>query len=100
MAPRFPVAVPAVYISRTSGSGTTFNMSVSGVRVDQVSTPVLVGTELTLRFSIFPGSFDTPFLARVVRHTESGFAAQFAELERPQMELLRRALPTEYSSSA
>ena len=77
-----------------TGSGTTANVSISGVRVaTRKPLSLAIGSGLTLRFSFFAGSFDTQFPAFVVRHTPDGFAAQFDLLDDGRLDLLRQALP-------
>ena len=95
-APRYKIRVPVEcrYESGTA-AGTTANVSTSGVRIAlaSASTRLSVGSGLTMRFSFFAGSFDTPFGASVVRHTDDGFAVHFNGLDGRQRELLRQALP-------
>lgn len=92
--PRFPIRVPVEYQHPTVvGRGTTWDISYSGARVEGASFRIRVGAGVMLRFSFFPGSFETWFPANVVRHTTSGFAVHFEELEDDQLAILRRALP-------
>jgi len=94
VARRYEIRVPVEYEqNQQQGSGTTWNLSVSGVLIERASARVDVGGRLELRFSFFPGSFDTRFPANVVRHTPDGFAVQFDVLETDQIRLLNRALP-------
>lgn len=96
IAPRFEIRVPVEYqYDAATGRGTTANVSTSGVRIAMTarSPQLSVGSGLTLRFSFFAGSFDTPFAANVVRHTDDGFAVQFDTLDGQQRNLLRQALP-------
>lgn len=96
VAPRYEIRVPVEYhADTTTGRGTTANVSRSGVRIAKgaAAPEVIVGAGMTLRFSFFAGSFDTPFEAEVVRHTDDGFAVQFRSLDGEQRELLRQALP-------
>ena len=90
---RFEVRAPTQYANHERGTGTTENVSVSGVLIQNATRAVGVGSSLEVRFSFFPGSFDTPFTARVIRHTDDGFALQFDDLGPPQISLLRSALP-------
>jgi hypothetical protein len=76
------------------GHGTIWDISASGARIENASEPVDQGATLGLRSSFFPGSFDVELTGDVVRHTESGFAVQFVELGAPQIEFLRRVLPS------
>lgn len=92
-APRFRVRAPVEYADSASGRGITWDVSLSGVRIEGASASVPVGRTLTLRFSFFAGSFDTPLSGRVVRHTGEGFAVAFTALEPAQLDLLQRALP-------
>jgi len=75
------------------GRGTTWDISLSGVRLVQSTLPVTVGGGVVISFSFLPGSFDTWFPGEVVRHTKDGFAIRFTQLEKRQREVLRRALP-------
>ena len=93
-APRFDVYVPMEYEDdAVAGRGFTKNVSLSGVLIEQASSPAPIGANLRLRFSFFLGSFETPFRGKVVRHAEEGFAIQFASLEEAELETLRTALP-------
>ncbi len=97
-APRYEIRVPVeCQFEAGTATGTTANVSTSGVRIAlalaSASTRLSVGSGLTMRFSFFVGSFDTPFGASVVRHTDDGFAVQFNALDGRQRDLLRRALP-------
>ncbi len=93
-APRFSVCSPMEYEDHSeTGRGITKNVSLSGVLIEQASSPAPVGANLRLRFSFFLGSFATVFRGKVVRHAEEGFAIQFASLEEAEREILRRALP-------
>jgi hypothetical protein len=93
-APRVRLVAPAEYTNgSTRGEGTIWDISASGARVENASVPVREGTTLGLRSSFFPGSFDVVLQGDVVRHTETGFAVQFVELGRTQVEFLRRILP-------
>lgn len=102
IAPRYDIRVPIEYVrdpmeSRYStliGHGTTWDVSLSGVRLSQTTLPAVVGSGVIISFSFFPGSFDTWFSAEVVRHTKDGFAIRFSHLEKRQIEILRRALPS------
>ena len=80
-----------------TGRGTTWDVSTSGVHVAMSHTsapsPLLIGSEVKLRFSFFAGSFGTAFPANVVRHTPEGFAVRFDQLGSAHHDLLRQALP-------
>ena len=91
--PRFAIRVPVEYQHPTViGRGTTWDVSLSGVRVEGASFRIRVGAGVMLRFSFFPGSFEIWFPANVVRHTADGFAVRFEELEDDQVAILQRAL--------
>ena len=90
---RFLLRAPALFESPEVGSGTIENVSSSGVLIAHASRRFEVGSAVVLRLSLFPGSFETTFRGRVVRHTESGFAATFTALGPRQLETLRNALP-------
>ena len=92
-APRFGLRAPTEYSDGRTGRGTTENISLSGVLIENVAEPPPVGARLDLRFSFFAGSYETPLTGNVVRLTERGFAVQFSELDRSQQRLLRSALP-------
>lgn len=91
-APRFQIRAPTEYTDDPVGRGMTANLSMSGALI-QSPARVDVGTQVGLRFSFFPGSFEIEFQGTVVRHSEEGFAVQFVELDEHQLELLHRALP-------
>jgi len=46
-----------------------------------------------MRCSFFVGSFDIELVGNVVRHTETGFAAQFRDLGAEQLKMLNAILP-------
>lgn len=93
--PRFEVRVPAEFEGGASGSGTTWNISFSGVLIENASERLPIGTRVEVRFSFFPGSFGTTFVGRVIRHTERGFALEFSDLDDPHRKVLTAALPVE-----
>lgn len=90
---RFEVRAPTQYANTERGTGITENVSISGVLIQNASRLVGVGSSVEVRFSFFPGSFDTAFTAHVIRETEAGFALQFSDLGPSQLSLLRAALP-------
>ncbi len=93
-APRFDLRVPVEYQSTTvNGQGTVWNVSASGVRIENSSVFVETGARLGLRASFYLGSFDVVLTGEVVRHTEAGFAVQFVALGPAQKGLLSKALP-------
>ena len=93
-AQRSSVRAPVEYAGdEIQGTGISENVSVSGLLIEHVSSPVALGQELRIRLSLFQGSFDTEFRARVVRITEEGFAIQFLRLDPAQMEVLLTSLP-------
>jgi hypothetical protein len=102
IATRYDIRVPVEYVrdpvesgySTLIGRGTTWDVSLSGVRLSQPTLPIVVGSGVIISFSFFPGSFDTWFPAEVTRHTKDGFAIRFVHLEKRQHEILRRALPS------
>ncbi len=98
-APRLRVQTPIVYGQDAgTGRGLTKDVSLSGVRIEQVSLAVPIETELWLRFFFFIGSLKTLFPGKVVRHITDGFAVQFGSLDVAQLEILRRALrPSAYA---
>ena len=92
-APRLRVQTSIVYGQDAgTGRGLTKDVSLSGVRIEQVSLAVPIETELWLRFFFFIGSLKTPFPGKVVRHITDGFAVQFGSLDVAQLEILRTAL--------
>lgn len=92
-APRFAVRAPVEFEDTAAGQGTTENISTSGVLIEETTSRLNVGADLTLRFSFGMGSFETPFRGSVVRHTPAGFAVHFSEVGSAQLEVLGRALP-------
>lgn len=92
--PRYPIRVPTEYQHPSVvGRGTTWDVSLSGVRIADATFQIRVGAGVMIRFSFFPGSFETWFPANVVRHTNDGFAVRFEPLSEDQIAVLRRALP-------
>ncbi len=79
--------------SEERGTGTIWDISASGARLEDVSTCLERGATAWLRCSFFLGSFDVELEGSVVRHTETGFAVEFRELVRAQVGLLRSILP-------
>ncbi len=94
---RFELRAPAEFQNGGHGSGMTWNISFSGALIVNASELLPVGTRLEVRFSFFPGSFETTFVGRVVRHSEHGFALEFSSLDEPRRHVLRTALPVEES---
>ncbi len=93
-APRFKLRAPVEYrAGALQGDGTIWNISTSGVRIENASAPLKIGFRVGLRSSFFPGAFEVELTGQVVRQTPNGFAAQFVELEAPQAEMLRSVLP-------
>ena len=93
-APRFKLRAPVEYrAGALQGDGTIWNISTSGVRIENASALVKIGSSVGLRFSFFPGQFEVELTGQVVRQTPKGFAVQFVDLEAPQAEMLRSALP-------
>jgi hypothetical protein len=94
VAPRFKLRAPTEYQNESvHGSGMIWDISASGARIENVTSVVDPGATIALRSSFFPGSFDVQIKGDVVRHTRSGFAVQFVELEAPQIDFLRTILP-------
>jgi len=97
-AARFKLRVPVEYrvqFDVTQGRGLLWNISRSGLRIEQATAPVAPGTKIEVRFSFFPGSFETELSAEVVRRTHmGGFAARFCGLAPHQSDMLLRLLPT------
>ena len=93
-APRVKLRGPTEYRnSGIEGHGTVWDISASGALIEDASALIEQGERIGLRSSFFPGSFDIELRADVVRHTETGFAVQFVELDAPQIDFLRRVLP-------
>ena len=97
---RFGVRAPAQYANSNPGTGMTENISISGVLIENASMQVGVGASVELRFSFYPGSFDTSFSGNVIRQTETGFALRFTDVGDDQLALLRTALPPSAFSEA
>lgn len=89
---RYTVRVSTEYESSEVGSGFTENVSISGALVEYASRVIPIQTKIQLRFSFFPGSFDTVFRGIVARHTEDGFAVEFVDMGETQLEVLRKIL--------
>lgn len=100
-APRFNIRAPAEYRwEGRTGSGTIWNISASGARIEKITTPAVLGTEIRVRSSFFPGSFEAELAAHVVRETElGGFAIRWMELGERERGMLERALPRPIQSS-
>ena len=77
----------------THGTGTIWDISASGARLEDVSASLEQGATAWLRCSFFLGSFDVELKGSVVRHTETGFAVEFRDLGKAQVGLLRSILP-------
>ena len=89
---RYTVRVSTEYESSEVGNGFTENVSISGALVEYASRVIPIQTKIQLRFSFFPGSFDTVFRRIVARHTEDGFAVEFVDMGKTQLEVLRKIL--------
>ncbi len=79
--------------SEARGTGTIWDISASGARLEDVSTCLERGATTWLRCSFFLGSFDVELKGSVVRHTGTGFAVEFRDLGKAQVGLLRSILP-------
>ena len=94
VAPRFKMQAPVEYRGQAAqGNGMTWDISSSGLRVDDASTRLDPGELARLRCSFFVGSFDVELVGNVVRHTNTGFAVQFRDLGAAQLKLLHSILP-------
>ena len=71
----------------------TWDISASGLRIEDVSTQLEDGDVARMRCSFFVGSFDVELKGNVVRQTETGFAVQFLDLGTDQLRLLESILP-------
>jgi hypothetical protein len=100
-AQRFDIRAPAEYRwNGRSGSGTIWNISASGARIEKITTPAVLGTEIRVRSSFFPGSFEAELPGYVVRETElGGFAIRWVNLGERERGLLKRVLPHPVESS-
>ncbi len=94
-APRIRLLAPAEYHGcEASGTGMTWDISASGLRIEDVSTRLEDGDGVRVRCSFFfVGSFDVELKGSVVRQTETGFALQFLDLGTGQLRLLDALLP-------
>jgi hypothetical protein len=94
-APRFDIRAPAEYRwNGRTGNGTIWNISASGARIEKITTPAVLGTEIRVRSSFFPGSFEAELPGYVVRETElGGFAIRWVHLGERERRILERALP-------
>ena len=94
IAQSFSISAPVEYEGdQIRGSGITGNVSLAGLLLEYVSTPVAQGKELRLRISLYPGSFDVEFRAHVVRQTDRGFEVQFVDPTPEQKKVLSACLP-------
>ncbi len=94
IARRFDLRVPVEYEgSEAQGDGMTWDISVTGARIENASAPVERSAKVEIRSSFFPGSFEIELTAVVVRVTETGFAVRFVDLGPRQRELLSAVLP-------
>jgi hypothetical protein len=89
--PRTKVCFPVEYQSMAEmRQGMVANISFTGALLESASESIEPGTRLVLRCSIFVGSFDIELAGEIVRNTDGGFAVEFVDLGRSQVELLRR----------
>jgi hypothetical protein len=93
-APRFDLRVPVLYRGPGSrGTGVIWDISASGLRIEVASSAVEPGTQVRLKFSYSEGSDPVVAAAKVVRATDTGFAARFIHVTRALEEHLRSVLP-------
>lgn len=92
-APRYPIQVAVEFRDQAPGSGTTENISSSGVLIERASRQAAVDSPVAMRFDFFPGARETLFTGTVVRLTDAGFAVQFRGLSEKARGVLATALP-------
>ncbi len=93
---RVALRVPVSYRSVDAelwGEGTTWNLSTSGALVEHATRQPVLGTELLLWLSLYPGSTGVALPGTVTRLTDRGFAVRFGKLDDEQAHLIQRALP-------
>ena len=89
VSPRVRIPAPAEYTAPSgNGTGTVHDISMSGVRIADVSMRLDNEEEAGLRCSFHMGSFGVELTGRVVRQTDTGFALRFLELGADQLALL------------
>lgn len=94
VAPRVRIGAPAEYRAGTViGSGTIWDISASGARIESATALLDEGAQAALRCSFFPGSFGVELMGIVVRLTGTGFAMRFTDLGADQLEVLRVVVP-------
>jgi hypothetical protein len=94
-ATRYIVRVPARLRTKDNlGTAIVFDISSSGARLEESSTPLIAGQRLTVSFSFFPDSTPVELSARVVRNNnESGCCISFERLEPRVRQILVQLLP-------
>lgn len=81
---RIPIRLKTYYAyDRVDGAGVIANLSYSGALIERTATRPEIGTPITLYINLYPPSAfqaQSPFeqMGRVVRHSPSGFAIQYA----------------------
>lgn len=94
-APRFAFKAPVEIL--TAGSretGTVWDMSASGARIEKPSWKPVEGQPVTLRLAFLPGSLPILLTGTIVRKTKlGGFGIRFAKLNPRTRQILLRILP-------
>ena len=90
-APRIQLLSHAFYwADRVEGRGELHDVSMTGARIEEASTPMKPGTKLRVTFGLNECGTAIQLWADVVRETETGFAVQFLEMDRLLREWLHR----------
>ena len=93
-APRFDLRVPVLYRGPGNrGTGIIWDISTSGLRIEVASSPMQLGAQLRLKFSYSDGADPVVAAAKVVRATDTGFAARFIHVTRALEDQLRAVIP-------
>lgn len=94
-APRYVLKVPVeILLLGGRGTGTVWDMSTSGARIEHSSCEPVEGERAALQMSFFPGSLPVQLAGTVIRKTElGGFCVHFESLNPRTRQILVRALP-------
>ena len=91
VAPRVELLSHAFYWAYgVEGCGELHDVSMTGARIEEASTPMKPGTKLRVTFRLKECGTAIQLWANVVRETETGFAVQFLEMDRLLEESLHR----------
>ena len=80
--PRVPLSIVGIEIGHLCGTGRVFNVSETGLRIEDCPLRPQIGKRARVNFALSPDHEPFTFEAEVVRHTETGgFAVAFIAVD-------------------